>query len=223
VGPYIAAQDSVVSLVPSVSLHVDGSDIPPPPSSEGDSTPEAQAAWYARRREALGLDPGRPVGWLIALDEIVSDRLLEAVADRVCQSADEYGWAPYLDGGFVLVVDGQVFSQPTCCVDLEEGVADWARLGEQWPSTWTGVESGHPGVLARRNGDRIQVSNQADDFPSTILPMVEFGVAQLRAALPSALQEVTLFASRLEPRLAKRGVDEPGRRALIVAGLSGRP
>ena len=220
-GPHVAAHDGGVELVPSIKIYLEGSDLPLPAWSEGaDWTPGAAVEWQSRRREALGLDPERLVDGLIALDEVISDRLLDAVADHVCESADKFGWAPFLDGGFVLVVDGQVFSRPTCCVDLQEGVADWVRLGEEWPSSWTGVESGHPGVLARRQGDRIRVSAQADDFPPLIIPTVEFGVAQLRAALPSALEEISSFASRLDPRLAVRRVDDPGARAMVVAGLS---
>lgn len=218
---YLSAADSVVELIPAIVLDLDGDDIPAFPWSEGSEwTPEAHADWIVRRREALGLQLDRPVDGLIALDEVVSDRLLDAVADYVCDCAQEYGWSPYLDGGLVLAVDGRVFSRPTCCVDLKEGVADWVRLSEEWPATWTGVESGHPGVLARWQGDRIQVSEQADDFPDRILPSIELGIDQLRAALPRALVEISLFASRLEPRLAAREVDEPKSRALIVAGLA---
>ena len=214
---YVATTSSVVELVPVISLGLEGSDIPPLPTEFSD---DSLARWRLARRKAVGLDPDRPLDGDIALDEILTDRLLDAVVDYVVSCGAEYGWSPYLDGGFALVVDGQVFSRPTCCVDLQEGVRDWLQLAESWPADWRPVESGHPGVLARVRLGRVEVSEQADDFPDDITAAVSLPTEQLRAAAQVGLREVHAFAERLERRFVERGVEPAGQLARVVAGLA---
>jgi hypothetical protein len=213
---HLATESSRVELIPALALAVAGDDLPPLPAIP---TPEASMAWAAARRAALGLDPSRPMEGLIALDEITDEQLLAAVTDEAISRAAEYGWSPFLDGGLVLIVDGIVFSRPTCCVDLDEGVRDWIRLAAEWPAEWTGVESGHPGVLARRDGDRIFVSAQADEFPTAIPAAVQISTRQLSAALAPALASIEQFAERLADELAMRGVEDHAAKARLVAGL----
>lgn len=216
---HVADKLSDVALVPAVWLAVDGADLPPIPEVR---TPDGNRAWHAQKRRALGLDPERPLGGLIALDEIKSDRLLNALVDDVVECGTEYGWAPYLDGGLVLVVDGRLFSHPTCCVDLEEGVTDWVRLANEWPETWTPVESGHPGVLARWSGDRVHVSPQLDDS-TEFRVAVDVAREQIRSAIPPAQAEIVAFAQRLRRQLEIRDVPDAAVRARVVAGLERLP
>jgi hypothetical protein len=157
---------------------------------------------------------------LIALDECATDRLLDAVIDYCKSAADLYdGWSPFLDGGFALLVDGQTFARPTCCVDLREGVSDWIRLTNHWGRDWQPIESGHPGVLARVIGSAVQVSIQADDFPSEIPVGVQVDIHQLRRAAEAGTIEIHRFAERLGTRMKVRGFADAERLAQTIAGL----
>jgi hypothetical protein len=216
---------SSVELIPAISLGIDGDDLPKlrrfvVGAGTFDSWELDRTVWMADVRAMLELPPFPALQGLIALEDIRNQRLLDSVGDYAIESAANYGWGPFMDGGLVLVVDQLSFALPTCCVDLEDGVRDWIALCEEWPSAWTGVESGHPGVLARRLGDRVQFSQQLDDLGPNISPALDVPLAALQNALVPALASIEAFALRLGDHFAARGMEDPHRFSRIVAGLS---
>ena len=136
---------------------------------------------------------------------------------RVLKGAAEYGWLGYMDGGLMLIVDGRLFAKPECCVYIDESLSDWKRVVSDWPSTWANVESGHPGVLARRLGDHVEIA-QFDDSDS-VVSVVGISLAALEVALGLALRSIESFAERLSTHLASHGVEDSFHRARVVAGL----
>jgi hypothetical protein len=223
-GTYVATDESSIELIPAISLVVEGDDLPALRQIDyvhdsWFSWCEDRTRWRADLRNALGLRPWPALGGLFALDDTESSRLLNIVYDHVRTAAAEFGWSPFLDGGLVLVVDSRSFAAPTCCVDLEEGVRDWKALCVDWPSTWTSVESGHPGVLARRLGDRVQFSPQADDFDDPIPVAVDVPFVSLHRALGAALASIDAFALRLGSEFERRGIEDAHRLGRLVAGL----
>lgn len=180
----------------------------------------ARRQWRDAQREALGL-PQRPgLEGLFAVDDFESERLIEAGCRYVIEAGTEYGWDAWLDGGLVLVINEVHIAGPTCCCDLEEGVRDWVQLCTDWPEDWRGVETGHPGVLARRRGSLVQFSEQLDDFPDQIMVAATVELAALRAALPAALASIERFADRMGNALMARGIHNGIALGRVVAGLA---
>jgi hypothetical protein len=219
---YVARPDSTVELVPAIRFGIDGDDLPKfrpfdPKSDVPGVWAADRTAWYAEMRTALGLRARPELDGLLALDDIREERLLHGLTDRVVETAKEYGWSAYIDGGLALIVDQQLFAGPECCVFLNEALADWKQLGVEWPSSWTNVECGHPGVLARQLGDRIEICrfNDSDEVVST----VDLPIAALQQALVPALESVNAFAERLADHLTARGVEDAHHCAQVVAGL----
>ncbi len=171
---------------------------------------EDEAGWEAYWRDSLAdVDveiEHLPGTWFVPLRAVLANRSARVIISRIAdlENAAELDELGVLDGGLVLMGDGEPLLLPQCCGDL--GAAQNLRAFLTEPSdTWTGVWIGHPMLSLRRSGAFIEFSRLVD--PGGIPAMdVHFRVGADELAAALAVAEVELAAAAVTVEELLRGL-----------------
>lgn len=217
--PNSSSRVELVASCQLLLLGVDGDDLPPRPNSRPYVASD-WVEWRKRWHETLELEiVGGADGLNVAIRDIRSDRLLDAIIDFALTHIDESDSPrPLADSGITLLVNGLRVAQPMCCVDLREATKAWTDFIDVQPTEWCLIWTGHPFVMGRVIAEVAEFTQQTDS--PELSAAAEAPLAGLASALVSAVGDLEEFADRLASRLATRGLSDPGKTSRIIAGLT---
>ena len=141
----------------------------------------------------FGLSPVEPGSMHVATRAFSNPITLGRVLRRLVEAGDlsDPEAAGPLYGGFAMLSNGAVLSEPSCCGDLGDWT-DWRAVANYRDPAWTMIWIGHPWLSARAEGDDLILSGPHESDTPEPRWIIERNL--IAPAVDAALVELESFA-----------------------------
>jgi hypothetical protein len=198
----------VSSVEVFAALKFPGTAAPEPVETTMEGYVGARRQWH----EDLGVLDGSLDPWYVNVSAIHSAAAMDVLLDtsiEASSSGDEYRVVItdveglYDDAGFVVFVDGELVSRPSCCSSFGEALHDWHRVINENSASWSMVWIGHPWQMVRIVDGLVELSEPTEADSSSLV--ASFPLDSFALALSVAEQDLREFVLRFAQRLGQRG------------------
>ncbi|WP_452601472.1 hypothetical protein [Pontimicrobium sp. MEBiC06410] len=195
------------------------------PSVSKVENPKAWSDFWYKCISDSNLQNLKPIeigSYLVDINNI-GDSELKTILKKELEDVDLSDFKEYVGqiiGGIVIVKNGKIIIEPTCCGDISD-IQNWEEVGNAEFNKWTQLWIGHPWIFYKRTDNYIAVSDYTDynleDFKD-ISEKHKFSEQEFLSEIKISYKIQIEFENRISKILKEMGINNADEIAKLMTG-----